>query len=160
MNVGEQRPPASVDERLESARSLLPVPEDHAAAELISPSATNECREPSDRWHWLPRPYFSADDSGRLRMRSAKMAVSVGSEGVEMALSAVIPDNPPKAFVSRRRLYSVDLASTTVAYPFGRETFTRCEDAERFIEEFRHDEPKLAAELTIKERELSVDGPR
>jgi hypothetical protein len=49
-------------------------------------------------------------------------------------------------------LYSVDLASTTAAYPFGRETFTRCEDAERFIDEFRRDEPELAAELTMEER--------
>jgi len=77
-----------------------------------------------------------------------------------MALPAVITEDLPNAFVSRRRLYSVDLASTTVAYPFAREAFTRCEDAQQFIDEFRRDEPELAAELTIAERELSVDGSR
>jgi len=69
-----------------------------------------------------------------------------------MAPPAVIPEGPPAVRVPRGRLYSVDLASTTAAYPFGRETFTRCEDAERFIDEFRRDEPELAAELTMEER--------
>ena len=34
-------------------------------------------------------------------------------------------------------LYSVDLPATSPNYPFGRETFIRHEDAERFIEELR-----------------------
>ena len=38
------------------------------------------------------------------------------------------------------------------------ETFIRREDAERFIEEVRGDEPKLAAKLRIEERKLGAGG--
>ena len=39
------------------------------------------------------------------------------------------------------------------------ETFVRREEAERFIEEVRGDEPELAAKLRIEERELEAGGP-
>jgi len=38
------------------------------------------------------------------------------------------------------------------------EVFIRREDAERFIEEVRGDEPEIAAELRIEERELDAGG--
>jgi len=38
------------------------------------------------------------------------------------------------------------------------ETFIRREDAERFIEEVRGDDPELASHLRIEERELEVGG--
>jgi hypothetical protein len=39
------------------------------------------------------------------------------------------------------------------------ETFIRREDAERFIEQVRGDDPDLACYLRIEERELEVGGP-
>ena len=51
-------------------------------------------------------------------------------------------------------LYSVDLPATSPNYPFGRETFIRREDAERFIEELRGLEPELANSLRIEEHEI------
>ena len=59
-----------------------------------------------------------------------------------------------RALESRREpviLYSVDLPATSLNYPFGRETFIRREDAERFIEELRRLEPELANSLRIEE---------
>ena len=38
------------------------------------------------------------------------------------------------------------------------ETFIRREDAERFVEEIRGDEPELAESLRIEERELRAGG--
>ena len=38
------------------------------------------------------------------------------------------------------------------------EVFIRREDAERFIEEVRGDEPEIAAKLRIEERELEAGG--
>jgi hypothetical protein len=38
------------------------------------------------------------------------------------------------------------------------DVFIRREDAERFIEEVRGDDPKLASYLRIEERELEVGG--
>jgi hypothetical protein len=38
------------------------------------------------------------------------------------------------------------------------ETFIRREDAERFTEEVRRDEPDLASNLRIEERELEAGG--
>jgi len=38
------------------------------------------------------------------------------------------------------------------------EVFIRREDAERFIEEVRGDDPELAAKLRIEERELEAGG--
>jgi hypothetical protein len=45
-------------------------------------------------------------------------------------------------------------------FPLGveREVFIRREDAERFIEEVRGDEPEMAAKLRIEERELEAGG--
>jgi hypothetical protein len=40
----------------------------------------------------------------------------------------------------------------------GVETFILREDAERFIEEVRGDEPEVAAKLRIEERKLEADG--
>ena len=39
------------------------------------------------------------------------------------------------------------------------EVLVRREDAERFIEEVRVDDPKLASYLRIEERELEAGGP-
>ena len=51
-------------------------------------------------------------------------------------------------------------SSTTLssAFPLGDalEVYVRCEDAERFVEEIRHDEPELAESLRIEERELQA----
>ena len=50
-----------------------------------------------------------------------------------------------RALQPRRRtliLYSIDLRSMRGSHPFGRETFARREDAERFIEELRREEPR------------------
>jgi hypothetical protein len=38
------------------------------------------------------------------------------------------------------------------------ETFVRREDAERFVEEVRGDDPELASYLRIEERELEAGG--
>ena len=56
-------------------------------------------------------------------------------------------------------LYSVDFPSRHANHPFGRETFRRREDAERFIEELRKVEPEFANSLRIEERELEAGGP-
>ena len=39
------------------------------------------------------------------------------------------------------------------------EVFIRREDAERFIEEVRGDDPEVAAKLRIEERQLEAGGP-
>jgi hypothetical protein len=39
------------------------------------------------------------------------------------------------------------------------QVFIRHEDAERFIEEVRSDEPEIAPKLNIEERELEAGGP-
>ena len=62
-----------------------------------------------------------------------------------------------RAFEPRRQpviLYSVDLPATSPNCPFGRETFIRREDAERFIEELRREEPELARSLRIEQHEV------
>ena len=79
----------------------------------------------------------------------------------------VATDAPSCVTVMRRALehtaqkvivYSVDLRSTSPTCPFGRETFSRREDAERFIEEMRREKPELASPLRIEERELEARG--
>ena len=55
-------------------------------------------------------------------------------------------------------LYSVDLGSTNANHLFGRETFIRGEDAERFIEEVRGEESGFANFLRIEEHELETGG--
>ena len=53
-------------------------------------------------------------------------------------------------------------SSTTASsdHPLGDavDTFVRREDAERFIEEVRGDDPELASYLRIEERELEAGG--
>ena len=51
-------------------------------------------------------------------------------------------------------VYSVDLPSRSSNHPFGRDTFSHREDAERFINELRRAEPELASSLRIEEHEL------
>ena len=53
----------------------------------------------------------------------------------------------------------VDLAPSP-DFPLGveLEVFVRREDAERFIEEVRDDDPEIAAKLRIDERELEAGG--
>jgi hypothetical protein len=61
-----------------------------------------------------------------------------------------------QALESKRRrslVYSVDVRSI-LGQPFARETFSRREDAEAFLEEVRRDNPELARDLRIEEREL------
>jgi hypothetical protein len=61
---------------------------------------------------------------------------------------------PP--FLPRTR----SLRSRIARLPLGDaiETFIRREDAERFIEEVRSDEPELATYVRIEERELEAGG--
>jgi hypothetical protein len=63
-----------------------------------------------------------------------------------------------RAVRPRRRtlmLYSVDLRSMG-GNPFGRETFSRREEAERFIEELRREDSELGSALRIEEHELEA----
>lgn len=78
---------------------------------------------------------------------------------------ASLADAPSCAAVMRHALeprmqrlivYSVILRSTSASHPFGRETFSSREDAERFIEEVRREEPELATSLRIEEWELEA----
>ena len=57
-------------------------------------------------------------------------------------------------------MYTVVDESLSSTSPLGDaiETFVRLEDAERFIEEIRDDEPELASHLRIEERELEAGG--
>lgn len=74
----------------------------------------------------------------------------------------VSPEAPSCVAVMRRALeprrrqlivYSVDVRSIP-NHPFGRETFSRSEDAEQFIEELRTVEPELASYLRIEKQEI------
>jgi hypothetical protein len=55
-------------------------------------------------------------------------------------------------------VYAVIDDSLSPDFPFGDavETFVRREDAERFIEDVRGDDPELASRLRIEERELEA----
>jgi hypothetical protein len=57
-------------------------------------------------------------------------------------------------------VYAVVDDSLSPTSPLGDavETFIRREDAERFVEEVRGDNPELASYLPIEERELEVRG--
>ena len=57
-------------------------------------------------------------------------------------------------------VYAVVDDALSPDFPLGDavETFIRRENAERFIEEVRGDEPELAARLRIEERELEAGG--
>ena len=57
-------------------------------------------------------------------------------------------------------VYAVVDDALSPDFPLGDavEGFVRREDAERFIEEVRGDEPELAAKLRIEERELEAGG--
>ena len=58
-------------------------------------------------------------------------------------------------------VYAVVDDTLSPASPLGDaiDVFVRRGDAERFIEEIRHDEPELAEPLRIEERELEAGGP-
>jgi hypothetical protein len=58
------------------------------------------------------------------------------------------------------RVYAVVDEALSPDFPLGDavETFIRLEDAERFIEEVRGDDPEVAAKLRIEERELAAGG--
>jgi hypothetical protein len=62
---------------------------------------------------------------------------------------ALEPETPPLV------VYTIDVRSIP-STPFGRETFSCREDAESFIEELRRDNPGLASDLRIEERELGA----
>ena len=57
-------------------------------------------------------------------------------------------------------VYAVVDDALSPDFPLGDavETFIRREDAERFIEEMRGDDPELAAKLRIEEREFEAGG--
>jgi hypothetical protein len=57
-------------------------------------------------------------------------------------------------------IYAVLDGALSPHFPLGDslEVFIRCEDAERFIEEVRGDDPDMAAKLRIEERELEAGG--
>ena len=57
-------------------------------------------------------------------------------------------------------VYAVVDDALSPDFPLGDslEVFVRREDAERFIEEVRGDDPQIAAKLRIEERELEADG--
>ena len=58
------------------------------------------------------------------------------------------------------RVYVILDERSSPEHPLGDavETFIRREDAERFIDEVRRDEPELASHLRIEERELEAGG--
>lgn len=57
-------------------------------------------------------------------------------------------------------VYAVVDDALSPGFPLGDslEVFVRQEDAERFIEEVRGDDPEVAAKLRIEERELAAGG--
>jgi hypothetical protein len=57
-------------------------------------------------------------------------------------------------------VYAVVDDSLSQTSPLGDalEVYVRREDAERFVEEVREDEPELAESLRIEERELRAEG--
>ena len=57
-------------------------------------------------------------------------------------------------------VYAVVDDALSPDFPLGveLETFVRREDAERFIEQVRGDEPEFATQLRIEERELEAGG--
>ena len=57
-------------------------------------------------------------------------------------------------------VYAVVDDALSPDFPLGDavETFIRRDDAERFIEEVRGDDPEMAAKLRIEERELEAGG--
>jgi hypothetical protein len=58
------------------------------------------------------------------------------------------------------RVYAIIDGLSSPVHPLGEavEVFIRREDAERFIEEVRGDDPELAESLRIEERELEAGG--
>jgi hypothetical protein len=58
------------------------------------------------------------------------------------------------------KVYAVVDDALSPDFPLGDslEVFIRREDAERFIEDVRGDEPELAAKLRIEQRELEAGG--
>jgi hypothetical protein len=83
-----------------------------------------------------------------------------------MSPIARVSEPPSCVAVMRRALepgskqlivYAVDLRSKPDD-PFGEATFLRREDAERFIEGIRDDDPERASYLRIDEREPEVGG--
>jgi len=68
-------------------------------------------------------------------------------------LRRALERTPPKVIV-----YSVDVRSTSPNHPFGRETFNRREDAERFVEEMCIENPKLASSLWIAKHEVEASA--
>jgi hypothetical protein len=74
-----------------------------------------------------------------------------------------VPPKPifPSGFAPRgRSVYRDRSKMVWERHPLGDavETFFRREDAERFIEEVRGDDPKLASYLRIEEREVEAGG--
>jgi hypothetical protein len=57
-------------------------------------------------------------------------------------------------------VYAVVDDALSTEFPLGDalEVFVRREDAERFVEEVRGDDPEIEAELRIEERELEAGG--
>jgi hypothetical protein len=60
---------------------------------------------------------------------------------------------------ARLRVSTTGTKVTDAARELPLEVFVRREDAERFIEEVRGDDPDVAAKLRVEERELEAGGP-
>ena len=77
-----------------------------------------------------------------------------------MSCEAISTARPGSVIVSSVLVYAIVDTRSSPDHPLGDavETFVRREDAERFIEEVRGDDPELASHLRIEERELEAGG--
>jgi hypothetical protein len=97
----------------------------------------------------------SSLSSGLSRMRWRAASANLGWKGGDEMPPIATRHEPPSCLAVMRHaleptrqqliVYSINLPWTSASYPFGRETFSRREDAERFIEEVRGDDPALAS---------------
>ena len=77
-----------------------------------------------------------------------------------MSREAISTACPESVIVSGVLVYAIIDLRSSPDHPLGDavETFIRREDAERFVEEVRGDDPDLASYLRIEERELGAGG--
>ena len=73
--------------------------------------------------------------------------------------NGAVPEFTEHGNVASVIVYAVVDDALSPDFPLGVEveSFIRREDAERFVEEVRDDEPEIASNLRIEERELDVD---
>jgi hypothetical protein len=77
-----------------------------------------------------------------------------------MSREAISTALPESVIVSAVIVYAITNIPSSLDHPLGDavETFILREDAERFVEEVRGDDPELASYLRIEERELERTG--